>query len=875
MPWFCSARDEVLEPSAVVLRVTLAVILAWAALSLVVMATAEPTALRADALPKLPTTAAIPGNVWVVPTASLTNTIVLAHWLGWYGLPTHRQLAPPYVSTDTATLDRQIEAARRMGIHGFVVDWLGPATGLPLANEADRAFIDQATQALFARAQMTSGFRVALMYDYGALFHFPSVSRTQQMSADLAYARTHYLTHSAYLTYHNQPVAFLFPYDSVASDVQLQTATLGLSPTNVQLIYQNPRPEASVIPYVDGFYAWAQPITYNAWRPDGSDWGGGYLDWFYPTMAAPALPYSRMIAVGAVWPGFNDSLAPWRSGPPRFIARRDGQTWLDTWSRVITYRPPLVQIVTWNDWEEGTAIEPGESLGTWARTPIDRMDEVGGWTTLSGANAVSATLAKRAGHDDAAIEMAYALSTATSIDNWVQMKLVSSALDVRSGDLIRFWFRGTPGVTNSLQVGLIERDPAGAILGADLSQVAHVPAWVYTTLSYDRFVPWTTTVTRTSGLLDALFVSVVKFNKTEGITDVGGAGAIAVDGLQVLHSMSRTIPASYETIAGDPTRAMSAANWISRQQQSSGLVLSWQEEPQGKAWLYDQALALIVLSQTDAARAAQLAARLAGLQNADGSWYDGYRPDAISPAARLTDNKWEGSVAWVVYALTRYAAAAGNTVYMTHAISGANWLKTRQTLFSDGRVHTSTEATLDAWWAFRATGLYTEAAQAQRYLLEDAWHADQRRWLRGYNDPVIVLDVQTWGAAFAQAVCQPWRGLAALSFAEYTLSSTSFSGTLRGLDGAGPFSIWNEGTAQYVAAEGRGAQSYLNELRRQQSSDGSMPGSPDDFHGGDVWLTRWHGIAPTAWYYFAETGGPFFVPPDACRIYLPIVKKSQ
>jgi hypothetical protein len=90
----------------------------------------------------------------------------------------------------------------------------------------------------------------------------------------------------------------------------------------------------------------------------------------------------------------------------------------------------------------------------------------------------------------------------------------------------------------------------------------------------------------------------------------------------------------------------------------------------------------------------------------------------------------------------------------------------------------------------------------------------------------------------------------------------------------GPFSIWNEGTAQYVAAGGRDAQAYLDELRRQQGSDGAMPGSPDTFHGGDVWLTPWHGIAPTAWRYFADTGGPFVALPQSCQVYLPIVLKG-
>jgi hypothetical protein len=179
---------------------------------------------------------------------------------------------------------------------------------------------------------------------------------------------------------------------------------------------------------------------------------------------------------------------------------------------------------------------------------------------------------------------------------------------------------------------------------------------------------------------------------------------------------------------------------------------------------------------------------------------------------------------------------------------------------------------LDAWWAFQATGFYTEADQVKRYLLEDAWREDQKRWNRGYEDPVIVLDTQTWGASFAKAVCEPARGLTALSFAKYTLNTTSFSGTIRGLDGAGPFSVWNEGTAQYVVAGGRGAQDYLNELRRQQRGDGAMPGSPDNFRGDDVWLTRWHGIAPTAWLYFAETGGPF-VSSDPCQTYLPFIFK--
>lgn len=854
-------------------RFILAPILALVALGLaiILLLAPVPTPVSTEALDTpLPGAQAIYSNQWTVPTTSLSNSLILAHWLGWFGLPNHRQPVPPYLATDPATISRQLAAAQSLGIDGFIVDWYGPPTGLSLSNEVDRAFINQATQALFAQAQNGSDFQVTLMYDYGTLRDIPNAQRTERMITDLQYALDIYLTSTTYLTYNNRPLLFLFPYEDIAPDVRLDEVTNAISQANVSLIYQNPTADSTILPYVDGFFAWVQPTTFNAWQPDGSDWGGGYLDWFYQTMTNPTLPYSQMLTMGAVWPGFNDSLAPWRTWPPRFIARREGQTWDNTWDLAANYQPPMVQIVTWNDWEEGTAVEPDESPGTWVGTPIHTMDVVTPWVTLAGTNALSVTLAKRAGHDDGAVEITYGLASSSAItqENWVQMRHdFSSSLHIRTGDLIRFWFRGTPKVTNSLEIGLVEAQPGQPILARQLNQVSQVPVWVYTTLSYDAFIPWTTTITQTSGQLDAFFISVVKLNDTE---DIGGAGAVAIDGLQYVHSMSRTIPAAYKSVVVSPTRAVSAAAWITSRQQPSGLVWSWEEEIPGKAWLYDQALALIVLSETDLTRATTLVKTLASLQNADGSWYDGYKVDATE---ELTNNKWEGSVAWLVYGLTRYVAAGGDPVYMTNAVSGATWLKSRQMEFPDGRVHTSTEATLDAWWAFQATGFKDEANQVKRYLLEEAWREDQKRWDRGYQDPVIVLDTQTWGASFAKAVCEPARGLAALSFAKYTLSTTSFSGTIRGLDGAGPFSVWNEGTAQYIVAEGQGSQFYLNELRRQQRDDGAMPGSPDDFRGGDIWLTRWHGIAPTAWLYFAETGEPF-IATVSCQTYLPVIFKD-
>ena len=108
----------------------------------------------------------------------------------------------------------------------------------------------------------------------------------------------------------------------------------------------------------DGFYAWVNPGK-EGWQTNGSNWGEGYLDNFYKTMIAD---YPNKITVGAAWPGFNDSKASWSQN--RKMDYRCGRTFNDTLRLFRRYydqqRPlPFLMIETWNDYEEGTAIEHG------------------------------------------------------------------------------------------------------------------------------------------------------------------------------------------------------------------------------------------------------------------------------------------------------------------------------------------------------------------------------------------------------------------------------------------------------------------------------------------------------------------------------------
>src|SRR5215471_431743 len=72
--------------------------------------------------------------------------------------------------------------------------------------------------------------------------------------------------------------------------------------------------------------------------------------------------YPTEQTVGATYKGFNDTLASWGSG--RIMKQQNGQTWLQTFSLANGLyssgkQLPYLQLVTWNDYEEGTEIESG------------------------------------------------------------------------------------------------------------------------------------------------------------------------------------------------------------------------------------------------------------------------------------------------------------------------------------------------------------------------------------------------------------------------------------------------------------------------------------------------------------------------------------
>ncbi len=271
--------------------------------------------------------------------------LLLAAYQPWFGQPMHINVG--YSSQDPVVIQQQIEKAKSLGIAGFVVNWYGP-----------RKEFEDRSYAVVQREAAAHDFQVALMYDEDN--SLPGHS-TEAVIVDLQYAYDRYIgphalpSRSAYLRYNGRPVIFIFPKDGQTDWNRIrQIANSWEDPP--LLIYKDISTRYAAA--FDGFYAWVSPGQHG-WAPDGSNWGEQYLDDFYRTMSSR---YPDKVAVGAAWPGFNDSRAAWTKD--RRMSYRCGKTFSDSLRVFRRYyndgHPlPFLMIDTWNDYEEGTAIEQG------------------------------------------------------------------------------------------------------------------------------------------------------------------------------------------------------------------------------------------------------------------------------------------------------------------------------------------------------------------------------------------------------------------------------------------------------------------------------------------------------------------------------------
>jgi hypothetical protein len=511
-------------------------------------------------------------------------------------------------------------------------------------------------------------------------------------------------------------------------------------------------------------------------------------------------------------------------------------------------RALAVPVPGWND----TLLIDAENPVSWQ---VEQDDPAAGSLVQSTAGVVGAGIAFR-----------WALGSG----QWTQAKYsFSTPLDLSQHDLI--------GVSLKAD-GQPEAGQVFQLVFADINNVFYKYELPSGTRGVNRWLinlpipkdKWTYAFGGSGGPIDwshinRFFVTVIRGAGPQGLN-----GVISFDQLQAARTADWPRATNFETVLARPTEGLKALNYIRSQQKETGLIVSWKEESTLNAWLYDQALGLLALTrggawasgqpQDDFARSAQsLAEFLVQAQKEDGRWARGWNP--ATGEERVVD-EWVGDQSWMAMALVVYAHASGNDRAAVAARKSGEWIAGR--LDEEGKATDSSEGNIDAWWALRAVNRGSDADRVLAYLNTSVWDPSMGYFKGGHQNSFLALDANTWGSSVARApgVDDPTRALAAVTFAGKTLATRSDSGLFNGLDGMGPVSVWNEGTAQYAAVGGPGANEVVNGLVSQQRPDGSLPGSPDSWSSPFGWLTPWSGLAPTAWFTFALNGRPFLMVPS-------------
>ena len=285
------------------------------------------------------------GNISKMPLNTLlypgSNTAIYAHFMAWFGQSSHMSVG--YTSSDPVVVQKQVNDAISRGMAGFIEDWYGPNNSMP----------NNTLFALKAESERHPGqFSFGITYDGGALNNCvatPGCDLTQQTISDLTYAWNNFEQSPAYMRLGGRPVLLFFDPDRYGT---LNWPLIQSSvPGNPVLIFRN----AGGFTHTStaGSFAWIIIDTTNA-----LNWNQTYLDGFLSSAVSSPAQH----AMAATYKGFNDTLAGWTKN--RIMSQQCGQVWLDTFNEIGRYYSAAkqlesIQLVTWNDYEEGSELESG------------------------------------------------------------------------------------------------------------------------------------------------------------------------------------------------------------------------------------------------------------------------------------------------------------------------------------------------------------------------------------------------------------------------------------------------------------------------------------------------------------------------------------
>ena len=305
------------------------------------------------------------------PNRSEPKRLILAHYMPWYqAKPTSERwgwhwtmnaydpdrtvdqtreiashlypLVEPYDSNDAKILEYHLLLMKISGIDGVIVDWYGlqDANDYPLLHRNTKHLVEWASRL---------GLKVVVCYEdqtIAKLVALGKIKKTDQVQhaiGEIQWMNDHWFGLESYVRQDNCPVLLSFGRQGLTDEQWARC----LQKLDCQVAYyaqQEAREGAT------GVFDWPLP-------KQGVEVTEAFNDRIrYQVLAGQAIPvaYPRFIDIYAE-AGVHDS---WGRIPDA-----GGLTFRKTLDQALDTGAPLIQLATWNDWGEGTAIEPSQEYG--------------------------------------------------------------------------------------------------------------------------------------------------------------------------------------------------------------------------------------------------------------------------------------------------------------------------------------------------------------------------------------------------------------------------------------------------------------------------------------------------------------------------------
>ncbi len=258
-------------------------------------------------------------------------------------------LIGPYDSGDPVVIEYHLLLMKLAGIDGIIADWYG------LSDYIDYPALHQNTSTLFDRAAKL-GLLVGICYEdqtinkLVAAGQISSSNRIIHAKREIEWLRANWFTKPFYLRLNGKPVLLSFGEQGLSDNEWAEV----FSSTDDVPLYLSERKRRSV---AMGSFDWPQPQI-----------GLASLDEYYQAVKGDP------VFMPVVFPRFHDIYKEGKAQEsyPRIPDDR-GRTFAMTFARALNSGAPLVQIATWNDWGEGTVIEPSKEFGYRDLKTIQRL----------------------------------------------------------------------------------------------------------------------------------------------------------------------------------------------------------------------------------------------------------------------------------------------------------------------------------------------------------------------------------------------------------------------------------------------------------------------------------------------------------------------